>query len=132
MQGGKSKKATALLIVAGLGGVLLGVIGLRYLLVPESAARTFGVPGRPAGHELHIIIGVRNLWLGALAIGLAALRQWHGLALWFLTGTAVCVADAVIAAKATGKPPQVAFHVLCSLLCALLAALCWRRGVKER
>jgi len=131
MQGGKSKRATALLVIAGLGGVLLGVIGLRYLLVPESAARTFGVPGRPAGHELHYIIGLRNLWLGALAIGLAALRQWHGLALWFATGTVVCFADALIAATATGKLPQVAFHVLCGLLCILLAALCWRRAVRE-
>jgi hypothetical protein len=45
------------------GGVLLAVIGVRYLLVPEQAARTFGVPGRPAGYELHYIIGLRNLWL---------------------------------------------------------------------
>jgi uncharacterized protein DUF4267 len=130
MHGGKSKRATVLLIVVGLGGVLLGVIGVRYLLVPESAARTFGVPGRPVGHELHSIIGLRNLWLGALAIGLAALRQWHGLALWFATGTAVCFADALIAATATGKPPQVAFHVLCGFLYAVLAGLCWERGVK--
>jgi Domain of unknown function (DUF4267) len=90
------------------------------------------VPGRPAGHELHYIIGLRNLWLGVLAIGLAALRQWHGLTLWFVIGTAVCFADALIAAKATGKPPQVAFHVLCGLLCALLAGLCWGRAVKGR
>src|SRR5262245_46320823 len=131
MHGGTSKRTTVLLIVAGLAGVLLGVIGLRYLIVPESAARSFGVPGRPAGHELHYIIGLRNLWLGALAIGLAALRQWHGLALWFATGTVVCFADALIAASATGKLPQVAFHVLCGLLCILLAALCWRRGPRE-
>ena len=132
MQGGMSKRSTVLLIAAGLGGVLLGVIGLRYLIVPESAARTFGVPGRPTGHEFHFIIGLRNLWLGALAFGLAALRQWHGLALWFATGTAVCFADALIAAKATGKPPQVAFHLVCGLLFALLAALCRRRAVKGR
>jgi len=131
MQGGKAKRAAALLVIAGLAGVLLGVIGLRYVLVPESAARTFGVAGRPTGHELYYIIGLRNLWLGALAIGLAALRQWHGLALWFAMGTVVCFADALIAATATGKLPQVGFHVLCGLLCILLAALCWRRGVKE-
>jgi hypothetical protein len=130
MQGGKPRRTTVLLIVAGLGGVLLGVIGLRYLLVPESAARTFGVPGRPVGHELYYIVGLRNLWLGALAIGLAVLRHWHGLALWFATGMVVCFADALIAATATGKPPQVAFHVLCGCLCALLAVLCWGRARK--
>ena len=132
MQVGTSRRTTVLLIVAGLAGVLLAVIGLRYLLVPESAARTFGVPGRPVGHELHYIIGLRNLWLGALAIGLAALRQWHGLALWFAAGTLVCFADALIAATATGKPAQVGFHVLCGLICALLAVLCWGKGAKGR
>src|SRR5215510_12997848 len=130
MQGGKSKRATALLVIAGLGGVLLGVIGLRYFLVPQSAARTFGVAGRPAGHELYYIIGLRNLWLAALAIGLAALRQWHGLALWFATGSLVCFADALIAANATGKVPQVAFHLVCGLLCILLATMVWRRAGK--
>jgi Domain of unknown function (DUF4267) len=132
MQGRRSKRATVLLVVAGLVGVLLGVIGLRSLVLPESAAYTFGVPVPAAGHELHYIIGLRNLWLGALAIGLAALRQWHGLALWFVAGTAVCFADGLIVAKATGQPPQVAFHVLCGLLYALLAALCWSRGAKGR
>jgi len=100
--------------------------------VPESAARTFGVPGRPAGHELYYIIGLRNLWLAALAIGLAALRQWHGLALWFATGTAVCFADALIAAHSTGKVPQVAFHFVCGLGCAVLATVAWRRARRGR
>jgi len=52
--------------------------------------------------------------------------------LWFATGMVVCFADALIAATATGKPPQVAFHVLCGCLCALLAALCWGRARKGR
>ena len=126
----KSRTATLLLVAAVLAGSLLGVIGVRYLSVPESAARTFGIPGRPAGHELYYIIGLRNLWLAALAIGLAALRQWHGLALWFATGTVVCFADALIAANATAKPPQVAFHLVCGLGCALLATMAWRRARK--
>ena len=100
--------------------------------LPESAARTFGVAGRPAGHELYYIIGLRNLWLAALAIGLAALRQWHGLALWFAIGTAVCFWDALIVANATGKLPQVAFHLVCGLAFALLATLAWRRAGKGR
>src|SRR5262249_5881685 len=94
------------------------------------AARTFGVPGRPTGHELYYIIGLRNLWLAALAIGLAALRQWHGLALWFATGSLVCFADALIAANATGKVPQVAFHLVCGLLCILLPTIVWRGAGK--
>ena len=128
-----AKKTTLFLVAASsLAGILFGVIGLRYFVVPESAARTFGVAGRPAGHELYYIIGLRNLWLAALAIGLAALRQWHGLALWFATGTAVCFWDALIVANATGKLPQVAFHLVCGLAFALLATLAWRRAGKVR
>jgi uncharacterized protein DUF4267 len=121
-----SARPKAILALAVLGGSLLSFIGIRYLLVPEAAAKSFGLPARPAGHELYSIIGLRNLWLGALAIGLAALRQWHGLVLWFGIGVVVCFSDALIAAKATGKAPQIAFHLACGLLCGLLAGACWR------
>lgn len=119
------------LVVCVLAGLLLTAIGVRYFLVPESAARTFGVPGRPAGYELYTIIALRNVWLGLLAIGLAALRQWRALALWFAIGTIVCFADAAIAASSTGKLPQIAFHVLCGFGCAGLAAATWRLGARE-
>ena len=109
-----------------IAGVLLAVIGVRYLLTPEGAARTFGVPGRPAGFELHYIIGLRNVWLGVLAIAFALLREWRALALWFALGTIVCFADGAIAAASTGRLPQVAFHIGCGLACIGLAALCWR------
>jgi hypothetical protein len=108
-----------------LGGVLLTVIGVRYFVMPEQAARTFGVPGRPAGYELHAIIGLRNVWLGLLAVGLALLRQWTALALWFGLGVVVCFADAAIAASSAGRWPHVAFHVACGLACGGLAVVAW-------
>ena len=117
--------------VCVFAGVLLTVIGIRYFLVPESAARTFGVPGRPAGYELYAIIALRNVWLGLLAIGFALLRQWRALSLWFAIGTVVCFADAGIAANSTGKLPQIVFHVLCGFGCAGLAAATWRLGLRE-
>ena len=113
------------------GGVLLAVIGIRYLLVPESAARTFGVPGRPTGYELYYIVGLRNLWLGLLAVAFAALRQWRALMLWFALATIVCFADAAIAATSTGRVPQVAFHIGCGVVSALLAVVLRRRADKE-
>lgn len=125
-----STERTQRLILAGclIGGVLLTVIGIRYLLTPESAARTFGVPGRPEGHELYYIIGLRNVWLGLLAVAFAALREWRALALWFALGAIVCFADGSIAASSTGRLPQVAFHFGCGLACIGLAAGCWRLG----
>jgi hypothetical protein len=117
-----------LLVFCLIGGILLTVIGVRYFLTPEGAARTFGVPGRPAGYELHYIIGLRNAWLGLLAVALAALREWRALALWFALGTIVCFADAFIAATSTGRVPQVAFHVGCGIACIGLASACRRLG----
>jgi hypothetical protein len=114
-----------------IGGIVLTVIGIRYLLVPQSAARTFGVPGQPAGYELHYIIGLRNVWLGLLAVAFAALREWRGLALWFTAAVAVCFADGLIAASSTGAIPQVAFHLGCGIASAILAALCWRAARKS-
>lgn len=116
------------LVLAVAGGVLLTIIGIRYFLTPEGAARTFGVPDRPAGYELHYIIGLRNVWLGLLAVAFATLREWRALALWFAAGAIVCFADASIAASSTGRLPQIAFHVVCGVACMALASGCWRLG----
>jgi uncharacterized protein DUF4267 len=120
-----------ILAVSLLGGLLLTVIGVRYFLVPESAARTFGMPGRPAGYELHYIIALRNVWLGLLAVGFALLRQWSALALWFAIGTIVCFGDAFIAASSTGRWPQVAFHIGCGVACIGLAVAAWGFATKR-
>jgi Domain of unknown function (DUF4267) len=106
-----------------LGGALLTAIGLRYFLVPSSAARTFGVVDPPKGYELHYVIGLRNVWLGLLAIGLVLMRQWHALALWFGMGALVCFGDAAIAMTSSGKPGPVAFHIGCGVICVALALL---------
>lgn len=125
-----SKERKQLLILAGclIGGVLLTVIGIRFFITPESAARTFGVPGRPEGYELYYVIGLRNVWLGLLAVAFAAMREWRALALWFALGAIVCFADGSIAASSTGRVPQVAFHFACGVACVGLAAGCWRLG----
>jgi len=115
-----------LLNVCLLGGALLVFIGVRYVLVPKAAALTFGVPARPEGFELHYIVGLRNVWLGLLAVVLALLREWRALALWFTGAVAVCFSDGYIAARSLGEAPQVAFHFGCGMVSAVLALLCWR------
>lgn len=107
-------------------GGLLTVIGIRYFITPEGAARTFGVTAAPAGYEFHHIIGLRNVWLGLLAVALATLREWRALALWFSLGVVVCFADAAVVARSTGKWPQIAFHIGCGLAWVGLAAGSWR------
>jgi len=125
------RKMGWLAITSMAGGLLLAFIGLRYLLMPEQAAVTFGLPRRPPGHELYYIIGLRNLWLGLLAVAFAALRQWRALALWFAMGTIVCFADAAIAASSTGKMGQVVFHIGCGIACAVLTPVLWRMAARE-
>jgi hypothetical protein len=121
-----------LILLCLLGGFLMTVIGVGYFVVPEQVARAFGVPGRPAGYELHHIIGLRNVWLGLLAVALAALREWRGLALWFTGAVAVCLADGLIAATSTGAIPQVALHFGCGIASAVLAVRCWRVAPRKR
>jgi hypothetical protein len=113
------------------GGVLLTIIGIRFLLVPESAAYTFGVGPGTAGHEFHYIIGLRNIWLGMLAICFAVMRQWLALALWFGMCVFVCFADAGIAATSSGAPVQVAFHAGCGVICLFLTAAILRIARRE-
>ncbi len=115
-----------------LGGALLAAIGLRYFLLPRSAALTLGVVDPPQGYELHYVVGLRNVWLSLLAIGFAALRQWHALTLWLALGTVVCFGDAAIAATSSGKPGPVAFHLGCGVICFGLALVLGRRQRQGR
>ena len=108
------------LTVCLIGGVLLTIIGVRFALMPASAAYTFGVADRPAGFELHYVIAGRDIWRGLLAIGLALTRQWRGLAMWFAFGLVVCFADAAIVFTSSGGPAQVAFHVGSGIICGAL------------
>lgn len=104
------------------GGVLLTLIGIRFLIVPRSAANTFGLAKEIVGYELHHMIGLRDMWLGLLAIALALLREWRALMWWFALGALVCFADAGIAATSSGKAANVAFHVVSGILCVAIAA----------
>lgn len=120
-----AKLGRTVAVIGVLGGALLFGIGVRYLVVPEAATLSFGVGKRPQAYELYYIIGIRNLWLGALAIGFALLREWRALALWFAIGSLVCFADAGIAASSVGRLSHIAFHTGCGLACCGLAGLAW-------
>lgn len=115
-----------------LGGLLLFVIGVRFAADPLAAAHTFGLAKELTGFELHQIIAGRDLWLGALAIAFALLKEWRALALWFACASIVCFADAAIAASSSGKTWAIAFHTGCGLASIVLAILCWQLHTKQR
>ena len=114
------RRSGLLRVIAVLAGVLLFAIGIRFLVVPDEAARTFGLAREIAGFELHQVIGLRDLWLGGLAVILAAMKEWRALAVWFGLGALVCFSDAAIAASSSGRTGPIAFHVACGVACAVL------------
>ncbi|CFX43892.1 conserved membrane protein of unknown function [Candidatus Filomicrobium marinum] len=124
----RRKPIVALAVIAG---ALLTLIGIRFLLVPDSAAKTFGLTPAMAGAQLHAIIGLRDIWLGALAIAFALLGQWRALALWFLFGVLVCWADAAIVATSGGPRLAIAFHTGSGVFCLVLGVAAWRLSNKE-
>ena len=104
-----------------IGGVLLAIIGVRYLLVPESAAFTFGVADAAAGPRapLHHRPAQRL----ARAAGDRVCHSARNGGRWRFgsaSGTVVCFADAAIAATSSGRLPQVAFHIGCGIVCLAL------------
>ena len=116
-------------ILAALTGVVLLVIGIRFLIVPHQASRFFGITAAvaPGSADLHYVIGFRDIWLAAIVIVLSALKDWRGLAIWMGLGALVCMGDAAIAAQSSAKVFPVAFHLASGFFCAALAAACLRQ-----
>lgn len=112
--------------IAILAGVLLAVIGVRFLVDPLEAQRTFGLGKGEAGVALHSAVGLRDLWLALLVIAFAWLKNWQALALWFTFGAAVCLGDALIVAGEGARWPYITFHVASGIVCAVLAAVALR------
>lgn len=112
--------------LGAFAGVLLAIIGARFLLDLKAAQHAFGLAQGALSHELHAVVGLRDLWLGCLAILLAWLKEWRALAMWLGLGAVVCVADASIVATTTGKLWAVGFHAGSGVFCGWLALACWR------
>lgn len=109
-----------------LAGGLLGLIGVRFLIVPDAAAMTFGLADQLRGHELHYVIALRDIWLGGMGIALAVLREWRCLALWFAGAASVCLLDSLIVLYSSANPWAIAFHLGAALFCALVGRGAWK------
>ena len=120
-----------LLAAGALVGLVLAVIGVRFVVWPEAAIRFFGLPADGQGRGLAAVVGFRDLWLGGLAVAFAALREWRALALWLVLGAAVCVADAGLVWSSGGKASRIAFHLGSGVFCAVLGRLAWRRAARR-
>ena len=108
-------------------GLALALIGVRFGLVPRSAARFFGIDTSPPPAHLHYVIALRDIWLGLIVVVLATWRDWRGLSLWFGLGAVVCFADALIVARATAWIGPMLFHVASGGYCVALSVATWRQ-----
>jgi hypothetical protein len=121
-----------ILLLASLAGVGLIVIGIRFLIWPEAAARFFGFIGRPFGHQMHTVVALRDLWLGIVAVAMVMLREWRLLTVWLAAGALVCFGDAGVIWSARGRKLGFAFHLLSGVFMTVLAILAWRRVRRDR
>ncbi|MCL4767255.1 MAG: DUF4267 domain-containing protein [Hyphomicrobiaceae bacterium] len=125
-QRGGQRLVDAVFWLAIATGVVLSLIGIRFLLQPEPAATFFGIDRRDPGFAPHAAIALRDLWLGLLVVAFAMLRDWCAVALWLGMATLVCFGDALIAATSSGRWVSVAFHSGSGLFCGALASMAWR------
>jgi len=125
----RSTRLVLIRCLAALTGLVLLVIGIRFLLVPQKAARFFGIApaAGDASTALSYVIGLRDIWLALLVLVLSAVEDWRGLALWLGLGASVCLGDAAIAASSSGRPLSVGFHLASGIYCGILALTCWRQ-----
>ena len=103
-----------------LAGVVLTIIGIRFLIWPQSGAYTFGLKLDGANFALHYVIGLRDVWLGVLVIFSALTRSFGPLSQWFLIGAVVCLFDAAIVVAFGGIAAAIVFHLLSGVFCALV------------
>lgn len=121
------RKLSRLLRVAGMvAGVVLLIIGIRFIAAPRLANWTYGLGREPKVAALDAVIGLRDVWLAGLAIAFAAMREWKALALWLLLGSLVCWGDALIVLAHDGPWPALAFHILSGVFCLWVGWRCWR------
>lgn len=117
--------------LAVFAGLLLAVIGVRFLLWPDAAQFTFGLGKGDPGTGLHAAVGLRDLWLAALVLAFVVLKNWQAIALWFGFAAFVCLGDAVIVAGSGARWPFVAFHAGSGAICAFLALVAVRAGLRQ-
>jgi hypothetical protein len=127
-----ARRDRRILAFAGLAGLALTIIGVRFFLWPEAASRFFGFIGKPNGFQLHAVVGLRDVWLGGLAIAMVWMAEWRLLTVWLALGALVCFGDAGIVFAARGKPLGILFHLGSGVFMIALAMLAWRRMRRDQ
>ena len=100
----------AALVVAGVIGVGIILIGVRFLLDPVAAGAGFGVGTPPADDPFLAVKGVRDIGSGLILLTLLAMRQPRVLGWVTLAASFIPIGDALIV-LAHGGPAYAAYGI---------------------
>ncbi|QSB14557.1 DUF4267 domain-containing protein [Natronosporangium hydrolyticum] len=114
------------LILAGLLGAGIIVIGLRFLISPETAATNFGVPATGSGEASAYLAtkGVRDIASGLFGLLLLARGLYRTLGGFLLLAALIPIVDTVIVLNHGGSLP-VALGIHGATAAALLGLGGW-------
>jgi len=113
--------------LAAVASVAILALGLRAFLDPVAASVAFGLPMHTEAETTFVrVYGVRNAFLGAVALSFIALGMGRPLALLFSLATVLPLLDAVVIVSRIGFGHELVRHggILCVLL--LASASLWR------
>lgn len=109
--------------IAGLVGLGIIAIGIRFMLQPQASAAGYGVtaPPGPGVYAYLCVKGVRDITLGLVTLGLLFVVSPHILGLLILIEAVSPIGDATIVLANKGKP-AVAFGVHGATAAVMIAA----------
>lgn len=92
-------------ILTALVGIGISIIGVQYLVAPESSARTFGLPAWPSGEALAWcnLKGARDLGIGLVTLVVLGTAPWHVVGWALLAAAVIPFGDAMIVLRYKGS-----------------------------
>lgn len=121
------------IIIAGLTGLGLIFIGVRFLIAPEVAEISYGIHFNERGdYSFHYIKGIRDLFCGLLICIFIFSKQTKALGITLLVGTIVPVVDMLIVlSKDYNRISQAIPHISAITVCFTLGMILLRSGPKN-
>jgi hypothetical protein len=93
-------------VIAGIIGVGLILIGIRFMVQPQAAAAGYGVraPAGPGVYAYLCVKGVRDITFGLVTLGLLFFAPVHLFGLLLIIEAPAAIGDAAIVFADKGKP----------------------------
>ncbi|MFE3453660.1 DUF4267 domain-containing protein [Nonomuraea sp. NPDC059194] len=114
-------------VLAVLGALFIGYIGISYLTDPQAIAAGFGFRQVPADNSFLLVKGVRDLVSGLIIVTLLVTGQRRALGWTMLALAAVPLGDAIVVLSQNGVPALAyLMHGGTAVIVALTGALLLR------